>query len=105
MRSPAGGSTARGRSSMFTRSGLISAVWLGFCFAAGAASAEAPNFGKSIDTAEIAAWDISIQPDGTGLPPGGGKSADGARIYADKCAQCHGADGKGGVAGVAAVPL
>jgi hypothetical protein len=90
---------------MFTRSRLISAVWLAFCLAAGAASAEGPNLGRPIDTAEIAAWDISIQPDGTGLPPGGGKAADGARIYADKCAQCHGADGKGGVAGVLAVPL
>ena len=90
---------------MLTRSGLVAAVWLAFGLAAGAASAEAPNLGKPIDVAEIAAWDISIQPDGTGLPPGGGKAADGARIYADKCAQCHGPDGKGGVAGVFTVPL
>ena len=90
---------------MLTRSGLVAAVWLAFGLAAGAASAEGPNLGKPIDAAEIAAWDISIQPDGTGLPPGGGKAADGARIYADKCAQCHGPDGKGGVAGVFTVPL
>ena len=90
---------------MFTHSWLLTAVWLAFCLAADAASAEGPNLGKPIDAAEIAAWDISIQPDGTGLPPGGGKAADGARIYADKCAQCHGPDGKGGVAGVTASPL
>src|SRR5580700_2924039 len=82
---------------MFTRSALISAIWLGFCLAAGAAPAEGPNLGKPIDPADIAAWDISIQPDGTGLPPGGGTPAEGARIYAVKCAQCHGPDGNGGI--------
>jgi S-disulfanyl-L-cysteine oxidoreductase SoxD len=86
-------------------SGVISAVCLAFCLAAGAASAEAPNLGKPIGPADIAAWDISIQPDGTGLPPGAGTPAQGGRIYAEKCAQCHGPDGKGGVAGVTAAPL
>src|SRR5437899_4929628 len=61
------------------------------CLAAG------PNLGKPIDAAEIAAWDISILPDGTGLPPGSGTPAQGAPIYAQKCAMCHGIDGKGGV--------
>jgi len=40
-----------------------------------------------------------------GLPPGSGTPAQGARIYVEKCALCHGADGKGGVAGVVAAPL
>ena len=44
---------------------------------------------------DAAAWDIGIQPDGTGLPPGKGKPADGAKIYATKCIACHGADGAG----------
>jgi len=90
---------------MFMRSRLIPTAWLAIRLAAGAASAEAPNLGKPLDAAAIAAWDISIEPDGTGLPAGGGKAADGARIYAEKCAQCHGRDGKGGVAGVTAAPL
>ena len=90
---------------MFTRSGVISAVWFALLLAAGVAFAEGPNLGKPIDAADIAAWDISIQPDGTGLPPGAGTSADGARIYAEKCVQCHGPEGKGGVAGVPASPL
>src|SRR5437667_10997247 len=59
------------------------------CLAAG------PNLGKPIDAAEIAAWDISILPDGTGLPPGSGTPAQGAPIYAPKCAACHGENGKG----------
>jgi cytochrome c len=58
-----------------------------------------------LDASDISAWDISIQPDGRGLPPGAGTPAQGARIYAEKCARCHGPDGKGGVAGVTASPL
>jgi cytochrome c len=65
---------------------------------AGASLAETPNFGKPIDEAAIAAWDISILPDGTGLPKGSGTPAKGAMIYAEKCAACHGDSGKGGVA-------
>jgi cytochrome c len=48
-----------------------------------------------VDPAGIAVWDISIQPDGAGLPAGSGTPAEGAQIYAAKCASCHGPDGKG----------
>ena len=65
---------------------------------AGAASAETPNFGKPIDEARVAPWDISILPDGTGLPKGSGTPAQGAKIYAEKCIACHGDNGKGGAA-------
>ena len=33
------------------------------------ASADTPNLGKPITPAELAAWDITVMPDGTGLPP------------------------------------
>jgi cytochrome c len=62
--------------------------------------AETPNLGKPIDEAAIAAWDISILPDGTGLPKGSGTPAQGATIFAEKCSACHGDKGKGG--GIAA---
>jgi S-disulfanyl-L-cysteine oxidoreductase SoxD len=39
-----------------------------------------------------------VLPDGSNLPPGSGISAQGARIYAEKCSACHGEGGKGGVA-------
>ena len=59
--------------------------------------AQNPGLGKPISEAEIAAWDISVLPDGSGLPPGSGTSGQGARIFAAKCAVCHGENGKGGV--------
>ena len=65
---------------------------------AGVAFAETPHLGKPIDEAAIANWDISIMPDGTGLPKGSGTPAQGAKIYAEKCSACHGDNGKGGVA-------
>ncbi len=46
--------------------------------------------------ADLAEWDINILPDGSNLPPGSGKAADGAKIFAEKCALCHGDHGQGG---------
>jgi S-disulfanyl-L-cysteine oxidoreductase SoxD len=76
----------------------VSVIALAAILAAGGASAETPNLGKPISEADISAWDISIQPDGTGLPKGSGTSAQGMAIFAEKCASCHGNNGKGGVA-------
>jgi S-disulfanyl-L-cysteine oxidoreductase SoxD len=72
---------------------LTAAVWI-FAVSFGCLAA-GPNLGKPIDAAEIAAWDISILPDGTGLPLGSGTPAQGAPVYAQKCAACHGENGKG----------
>jgi mono/diheme cytochrome c family protein len=62
-----------------------------------AAFGAGPNLGQPIGEADLAPWDISILPDGRGLPSGSGTPAQGAKIYAQKCALCHGEDGKGGV--------
>ena len=40
--------------------------------------------------------DISIRPDGKGLPPGSGTAATGKELYAVKCAACHGKTGTEG---------
>ena len=64
-----------------------------------AAAAQAParfGIGRPATQQEIAAIDIDIMPDGRGLPPGRGTSAEGAAIYATKCAQCHGKTGTEG---------
>ena len=57
-----------------------------------------PNLGKPISETDIAAWDISILPDGTGLPSGSGTPEQGAKVFAAKCALCHGPEAKGGAA-------
>jgi mono/diheme cytochrome c family protein len=53
-------------------------------------------FGRAADSARIRAWDIDVRPDGRGLPPGSGTVAQGATVYAQRCAACHGANGTGG---------
>ena len=83
---------------MFTPERAIFTASLLLAIMTGASLAETPNLGKPIDEAAIAAWDISILPDGTGLPKGSGTPAQGAAIYAEKCAACHGDNGKGGLA-------
>src|SRR5439155_20841001 len=69
---------------------------LAVAFGAVAAQAEAPKLGKPITEADIAAWDVAVMPDGTGLPPGSGTAAQGAVVYAQKCSACHGDGAKGG---------
>jgi len=56
---------------MSTRSRLL-AVASALAFVSNAALAENPNLGRIAQPEEIASWDISIGPDGAGLPPGSG---------------------------------
>jgi cytochrome c len=56
---------------------------------------ESPALGDAIAAADLAPWDISIQPNGDGLPPGSGTAAAGEQIYAVKCIACHGEKGAG----------
>jgi mono/diheme cytochrome c family protein len=58
-------------------------------------AADGPQFGKPVTQQDIAAWDISIGPDGAGLPPGKGTVAEGEKVYAAKCLACHGEKGEG----------
>jgi S-disulfanyl-L-cysteine oxidoreductase SoxD len=60
-----------------------------------ALAAEAPRLGQPIAPAELAPWDISIGPDGAGLPAGRGTAVQGAAVYAAKCQACHGEKGAG----------
>ena len=59
------------------------------------AFAETPHFGQPITPADVAPWDISIGPDGAGLPPGRGSAKDGEAVYAAQCQACHGEKGAG----------
>lgn len=63
---------------------------------AATAIAQSPNLGQPVAPAEFAIWDISIGPDGAGLPPGRGSVAEGRAVYVAKCQSCHGERGAGG---------
>ena len=58
-------------------------------------AADGPKLGRELAPDEVRKVDITVAPDGSGLPPGSGSVAAGAAIYAQKCQSCHGADGAG----------
>jgi mono/diheme cytochrome c family protein len=59
------------------------------------ASAQSPNLGKPIAAEDLATWDISIPPDGAGLPPGAGTVKQGEIVFMAKCQACHNEKGAG----------
>lgn len=89
-----GGEGASMRTGMFAAAVLLSSVAL--AQSSLDSGRQSPNLGHRTSEAEIAGWDISILPDGTGLPPGSGTPEQGAKVYAAKCALCHGPEAKGG---------
>lgn len=66
-----------------------------FALAAGAHAQEGPRLGVPATPEQIAGWDISVGPDGAGLPPGSGDARAGKAVYEQKCLACHGVDGAG----------
>jgi len=77
----------------------VSAAAIAFAWVAGPALAgDLPGLGQPVTEADLANWDLSIGPDGVGLPPGSGTSAQGAAVFAQKCEVCHGKEGSGGIA-------
>lgn len=57
--------------------------------------AQGPNLGRPLTPEEIRKIDITVAPDGRGLPPGSGSVSTGAAVYAKSCQSCHGAQGAG----------
>lgn len=51
--------------------------------------------GHAPSAAEVKALDIDVNPRGANLPPARGTAAEGAPLFAAKCAACHGAKGEG----------
>ena len=60
------------------------------------AQAPTTGLGRPAAPVEIEAWGPIIGPDGAGLPPGRATAADGGRVYARRCARCHGLTGREG---------
>lgn len=79
---------------MSMRNGLLAAVPL-LALASAAFAQQGPNLGKPISQEELASWDISIGPDGAGLPAGSGTVKQGEAIFAAKCQACHSEKGAG----------
>ncbi|MEO7649829.1 MAG: c-type cytochrome [Bryobacteraceae bacterium] len=65
---------------------------------ASSAFAQSPkyNVGRAPTPEEMKAADISIPPDGAGLPAGSGTAVEGKQVYSSRCAKCHGAQAQGG---------
>jgi S-disulfanyl-L-cysteine oxidoreductase SoxD len=82
---------------------LVSAL---FCLtlAPGVVFGAGPNLGKPISQTDLAPWDIDIEPSGAGLPAGSGTSDQGAAIFADNCAACHGDGGRGATTTTSGAP-
>jgi mono/diheme cytochrome c family protein len=79
---------------MSTRNALLAAC-SALVVGCGSALAESPDLGKAATAAEIASWDVSIGPDGAGLPQGSGTPQQGEQVYLAKCLGCHGEKGAG----------
>ncbi|MEO6444686.1 MAG: cytochrome c [Gemmatimonadaceae bacterium] len=54
--------------------------------------------GTPANASEIAAWNTDVGAEGAELPPGRGSVSEGAALYVSRCAACHGAGGRGGIA-------
>ncbi|MBN9598313.1 MAG: cytochrome c [Afipia sp.] len=70
---------------------LGSAVLVGLLSSAAFAQAinDRYGFGTKVDPAELSGF-FAIPPDGRGLPPGSGTGTQGAKVFAENCAACHG---------------
>src|SRR5467141_1996907 len=66
-----------------------------FALASPAFAQQSPNLGKPISVEDLAAWDISIGPDGAGLPSGSGTVKQGEAVFMAKCQACHAEKGAG----------
>ena len=51
------------------------------------------GLGRPATDEEIRVWNMDVSPTGEGLPPGRGTVKQGAQVYAEKCAACHGPTG------------
>ncbi len=71
------------------------------------ALAQGPTYqlGRTPSAEEIKASDTAVSPDGKELPPGSGTASDGAKVFAQKCAACHGPDAMGTALARGLVPL
>ena len=88
----------RRRRYFFLLLGALAVSYSMSMFAQSKPSPKPLGIGRVATAEEIKAMDIDVMPDGRGLPAGSGSVAEGAKIYAAKCASCHGKGGEGATA-------
>jgi cytochrome c len=69
--------------------------------------AQGPTYqlGRVPSQEEIKARDTAVSPAGKELPPGRGTAVEGATVYMQKCAACHGPNGTGSALHRGLIPL
>lgn len=65
---------------------------------ASGADKPAPHLGTPLTEQELAAWNLTVYPDGRGLPAGKGTPAQGRALFVTHCEGCHGPEGRGATA-------
>lgn len=82
---------------MCMRNGVVRgfAFGVGLFLAAVCSATDRFQFGTPATPQEISGWNIDVDPNGSGAPPGSGTVAQGERVYATSCASCHGNNGQG----------
>src|SRR5580658_4785697 len=91
MRSSAGRSAPAGRWKLSPKS----AARLAPALVAATLAFAQYNIGHAPSADEIRGADITVLPDGSGLPAGQGSAVAGELIYAARCAECHGPKAEG----------
>jgi cytochrome c len=76
---------------------LVPVMILAACVT-GLAQSRPYNVGSVPPPEEVRAFDVRVGPSGKELPPGSGTAKEGATLYAQRCAACHGPNGAGGTA-------
>jgi cytochrome c len=56
-----------------------------------------PYLGLPATSEQISQWDVDIESDGSGLPPGSGSVTEGKIVYEAQCLVCHGSEGQHGM--------
>ena len=79
-----------------TSSGIALVAFLAVASVQAAEQPATPlGIGRPASVHDISSQDLTVLPDGTGLPPGKGSAKEGASLYAAQCAACHGDRGEG----------
>src|SRR5262249_35399247 len=86
-------------------SNLLTATLVPLMCATALAQGPTYQLGRTPSAEEIKARDIAISPDGKELPPGRGTAVEGAAVYMQKCAACHGPNASGSALHRGLIPL